>query len=109
MAKKIYAPTQLRDGGGHIIDFHISDGESTTIDISKGYKQDSDLVKRGFFICPLTTGIIKVKLLGQLDTTRTLTIPVVRVDKMIGLWMEEKCVEIVAGTTVTEALIGWSN
>jgi len=108
--RKTHPKSQNVDSGGNILDFHISDSELVAINISNGYIAKGIAINNGFFICPLTTGIIKLKLLGQKGTTRTLTIPAARIDVMIGQWMEEKCVEIIKdGTTVTSALIGWSN
>lgn len=108
--RRTHPKSQNVDSGGNILDFHISDSESTLIDISTGYTAQGIVMKNGFFICPLEAGVIKIKLLGQKNTTRTLTIPTERIEAMVGQWMEEKVVEIIAnGTTVTKALIGWSN
>lgn len=108
--RKIHPKSQNVDSGGNIIDFHISDAEPLLVNIKNGYKAKGIAMKNGFFICPLEAGSIQVKLLGQRDNSQTLTIPTERVDVMVGQWMEEKCVEIIAsGTSVTKALIGWSN
>lgn len=101
-----HSPTQIKDGGGNTVDFQITAGEETAVDISAGFVPPTNI--KGFYICPLTTGDIKVRLAGQTGT-ESFTIPTARVDVMNGLWMEEKCIEIIAtGTTVTSALIGWS-
>ncbi len=106
--RRSWPPVQIKDSGGNSIDFHIRESEVAEVDISAGYVAKGNALTNGFFICPLVTGTINVKLINQVDTTRSLPIPSERVDVMIGKWMEEKCVKIVAsGTTVTRALIGW--
>lgn len=106
--RRAFPPVQIKDSGGNSIDFHIRESEIAEVDISAGYVAKGNALTNGFFICPLVTGNINVRLINQIDTTRSLPIPSERVDVMIGKWMEEKVVEIVAnGTTVTRALIGW--
>jgi len=106
--RRSWPPAQIKDSGGNSIDFHIRESETTEVDISAGYIAKENALTNGFFICPLVTGTIEVRLINQVDTTRSLPIPSERIDVMIGQWMEEKVVEIVAsGTTVTRALIGW--
>lgn len=112
MADKIkqrtYPSQIVRDGGGNIVDFQITNGESTPQDISSGYEPKAEIVDKGFYICPLESGDIVVQLLGQEDG-ETFTIPTARVDVYVGSWMEEKIKRIIsAGTTVTSCLIGWS-
>lgn len=108
--KKNNPGVNLRDSGGITINFHPTESETTEIDISNGYVPESEkAIRNGFWICPLTTGTINVRLLNQKDTTRSLPIPTERVDANLGQWMDEKCVEIVkSGTTVTRALIAWN-
>jgi len=107
--RRAYPPVQMRDSGGGSISFHPNESEITEIDISAGYKPKSkQALATGFWICPLATGTINVRLLHQKDTTRSLPIPAERIDAVLGTWMEEKCVEILAsGTTVKRALIAW--
>ena len=105
-----FPPAQMKDAGGNSISFHPTESEITEIDISNGYVPKSIYAqKSGFWICPLVSGTITVRLVGQVDTNRSLPIPVERIDANIGQYLEEKCVEILAtGTTVTRALIVWS-
>jgi hypothetical protein len=106
---RAYPPVNLKDTRGGTINFHPTESEVTEIDLSAGYIPKSQEAKsNGFWICPLETGTINVRLIGQKDTTRSLPIPIERVDVAIGQWMEEKCVEVLAsGTTVSRALISW--
>ena len=113
--KRAYPGINIRDVGGNTIGFHPIDGESGLIDISKGYKPKSiQAVTNGFWICPLTEGIIKVRLLSQLDDAnpdqnRSFIIAEVRVEANIGQYLDEKCAEILRdGTTVTSAMIAWT-
>lgn len=107
--KKNNPGVSLRDSGGITINFHPTESEITEINISNGYVPESErAIKNGFWICPLEDGTINVRLLHQKDTSRSLPIPSERVLPMVGQWMEEKCVEVLAsGTTVTRALIAW--
>ena len=107
--QRSYPSQSVRDGGGNIVDFQISNGESVAINPSTaGYTPPALIAEKGFYICPLTTGILVVRLVGQ-STGSSFTIPAARVDVMTGFWMEEKVAEIIqSGTTVTSCLIGWS-
>ena len=107
--RRAYPPAQMKDAGGETISFHPNESESTEINLSTGYKPKSkQALATGFWICPLVDGTINVRLLHQKDTTRSLPIPSERVFPMIGQWMEERCIEVLAsGTTVTRALIAW--
>lgn len=113
MSEKIkrvaYSPANMKDAGGKTISFHPNESEITEIDLSNGYIPESKQAREnGFWICPLVSGTINVRLLNQKDTTRSLPIPIERVDAMTGTWMEEKCIEVVkSGTTVSRALIAW--
>ena len=113
--KRAYPGVNIRDLGGNTIGFHPIDGEEDVVDISKGYKPKStQAISNGFWICPLTTGIIKVRLLSQVDDAnpdenRSFIIASVRVEANIGQYLDEKCVEILRdGTTVTSAMIAWT-
>lgn len=108
--RKNYPSQSVRDGGGNLVDFQITDGEPTPIDPSTaGYSPTKDGSHKGFYICPLTEGDIIVRLVGQMSN-ESFTIPSIRIEASIGLWLEEKVAEIIqTGTTVTSCLIGWSN
>lgn len=106
--RKNFPPTQIKDSGGNNLDFHIRESEIAEVDISAGYTAKGNALVSGFFICPLVAGTIEVRLINQIDSNRSLPIPIERVNVMVGQWMEEKVVEIVAGgTSVNRALIGW--
>lgn len=107
--RRAYPPVQVKDAGGETVSFHPNESEITEIDLRSGYKPKSkQALATGFWICPLTTGTINVRLLHQKDTARSLPIPTERIDAMLGQWMEERCVEVLAsGTTVERALIAW--
>jgi len=101
-------PVRIVDIAGNTVDFIISASESAEVDISSGYVPTNRLAREGFYICPTGSGTIQVRLVGH-SSSQSLTIPAARITAMQGRWMEEKCVEIIAGgTTVTAALIGWS-
>ncbi len=108
--RRAYPPVNLKDSGGETINFLPNESEVTEIDLSKGYKPSSQqALANGFWICPLVSGTINVRLLHQKGTSRSLPIPVERIDANIGNYMEEKCIEILkSGTTVTRALIVWN-
>lgn len=106
--QKSYPSQQLRDSGGNVVDFQITDG-ATINPSTGGYTPPANKALSGFNICPLTAGVIVVRLKGQ-AATETFTIPEARISAMEGLWMEEKVAEIIAaGTTVTSCLVGWGN
>lgn len=102
--QRIHSPNQPKDSGGNTMDFHISDGENTVQDLTSGYIPPTKI--RGFFICPLVSGTMTVRLLGQAYPEQ-FVIPTARVDAMVGFWMEEKISEIIS-SDITEALIGWA-
>jgi hypothetical protein len=104
--QRVHSSVQLKDGGGNTIDFHISDGENIVIDLSSAYTPPAYIANKGFFICPLVAGALVVRLIGQ-EVGDSFTIPAARINANIGLWMEEKCAEVISGT-VSSALIGWS-
>lgn len=106
MKQRVHSPIQLKDGGGNTVDFHISDGESTAKNLSSAYTPPEYVREKGFFICPLVSGSLVVRLIGQ-DPGDSFAIPAARISANIGLWMEEKCAEVISGT-VSSALIGWS-
>ena len=107
-------PVNIKDVGYNTISFHPTDGEPNPIDISNGYVPKSSVARRtGFWICPLVSGVIVVRLLNQVNddvsSYRSFTIAQVRVDANIGQYLEEKCIEIIAnGTTVSSAIIAWN-
>ena len=109
MAKqRLNQAMRVVDIAGNTVDFIITAGETSEQDISGGYVPDDAFGREGFYICPTGTGTINVRLVGQ-SPGESFAIPAARVTAMQGMWMEEKCVEILAtGTTVTAALIGWA-
>ena len=113
--RRAYPGINIKDLGGNTIGFHPIDGEADLIDISNGYAPKSPLaIANGFWICPLSEGVIKVRLLSQLDDvnptkSRSFVIAEVRVFANIGQYLDEKCAEILKdGTTVESAMIAWT-
>ena len=101
-------PVRIVDFAGNTVDWIISNGENTEQNISTGYRPTNRFAREGFYICPTGTGTITVRLVGQ-DASESFVIPAARITAMQGMWLEEKCIEILAtGTTVTAALIGWA-
>lgn len=104
-------PIQILDSGGNIVNFHVTDGESTFKDLSiVNYK--IPVGKRetasGFHICPLVAGTITGRLKGQTGT-ESYTVYPERTSLYIGSYMEENWDEIYAsGTDVTKAMIAWN-
>lgn len=106
--QRAYGSQSIRDGGGNIVDFQITNGEQTAINPTTGYLPSTEGSQKGFYICPLTEGVMVVRLVGQ-NSDESFTIPDARISAVVGTYMEEKCVEIIStGTTVTSCLIGWS-
>ena len=105
--RKQYPPFQLRDSEGRVTTININNGLSSEIDGTGGYSPSFDKHPNGFFIKPLVSGTIKVRLIGQAKGD-SYTFSTEEVNAYIGKRLEERVVEIIAtGTTVDRLKVVW--
>jgi hypothetical protein len=108
--RKNYPGNQARDSKGNVIDPNYTHGLLAALNMttaSADYLMDQDKQPIGFYIIPLTAGVINVQLLDQTGT-ESYQYSAVEVDAYLGRPFEGRIKKVIkTGTTVTGIKVIW--
>ena len=108
--RRVYPSSQIRDALGYLISFTASNGDPNEINMTTAvadYESDQDKHPAGFFIKPLTDGVIKVQLFDQSDSEYYI-FSAEEVEACYGVEINAKIRKIYkVGTTVTRLKVVW--